>query len=1201
MTSLLRSGFRFSASLYMSLLLLLALFCFSAGTQAQTAASYTNATTATGSLSVDLNGNAVNMTTGTTSLANSGDDNRSTVTNLGFTFWFAGTNYTQFSTNTNGFCQLGSSRISATQVSLAGTNPLITPFGEDISVNSGGFNRGKLVGTAPYRCYVIEWNNVGVNYNSTANNARFQLRLYETTNRIEFVYGNMAVGSAFSSPLLTIPGARIGFSASATDIRTVVTPSTFQSPASITAANVNNYATGTISDLNSSSNGSRRTYVFAPTPVLSVTPSILAFGYTAVGSTSANQTYSLSGTHLSAFPGNITVTAPAGFEVSLSSGSGFAGSINVPYTSPTLSSTTIYVRFKPTGTPQAYSDNITNSGAGAGSVTVAVTGTSLPTCSGTPAPGNTLSTSNSLCSGDAVTLSLQNAIDSYGLTYRWQSSPDNSTWSNITSPLITANFTSLPANTNVYENASVTGGVLRLTPASGGQTGGYVIQTAPGSNFTAVRISFDYRIFDGTGADGFSLSYASGIANNSGNGEAGEGSGLIVTFDTYDNAAGTTNSQIRIYYGGSLVWNNAIGAFNLRNSSYRTAVITIDNYGKFYLTIGGTLIAGGIDLPGYISADKTGWKFKFSGRTGGSTDMHSIDNLDIIFGNESTYTTTPVSTNYYRCIVTCAASSTSTTATAVPVYFEPSYTWRGTTSGDWNTLSNWSFTDFLEAPTNLPSPCDNIIVPSSGITNFPNVPADITCKNLTINPSATVKILPSQSLTVNGTIINNAGASGLLINSDATGTGSLIHNTPNVPGTVERYVTGSTNKSAMMYHMVSVPLEPSENSVSELFYGSYLSYFDEADNDWVGLGSPLNTPLDETRGYLIYYILGTNSTFSFPGKLNSGDFTPALTRSNQGWNLIPNPFPSAIGWNTGSWTKTNIDGTIYFWPSGASSSSSNYCSWNGVVGTGSITPTQFIPVGQAFFVHANNSGASLVIPASAKAHNTQAFYKSSAEEIPELLRIKCVADNTMDELIVNFRADATEDFDASCDAYKLTGGADAPQISTKTADDVSVSINSLPLLQEKKVIPLNLSYSKDTTLLWVVLGTESFEEDLMIYLEDKKLKKVTDLKLQAKYPFQYSKGDEQRFNLIFGDMYQNPTDSTSFTAYQRDNKITIIYPAMAGKEAVVRVYDMTGKLLHNEEMLFEDTVQVNCPSTAGVYIVQVVSGKNTASRKIVIL
>jgi hypothetical protein len=69
-----------------------------------------------------------------------------------------------------------------------------------------------------------------------------------------------------------------------------------------------------------------------------------------------------------------------------------------------------------------------------------------PACSGTPSPGNTISSSSTSPPNGTVGLSLQNNTTGNGVTYQWQSSPDNSTWTNFgtssstqTSPLITTN------------------------------------------------------------------------------------------------------------------------------------------------------------------------------------------------------------------------------------------------------------------------------------------------------------------------------------------------------------------------------------------------------------------------------------------------------------------------------------------------------------------------------------------------------------------------------------------------------------------------------------------------------------------------------------------------------------------------------------------------------------------------------------------
>ena len=86
-------------------------------------------------------------------------------------------------------------------------------------------------------------------------------------------------------------------------------------------------------------------YIWGTNPAISVSPSTLSgFSYTVGAGPSAEQSFTLSGSNLDG--SSVTVTGSANYEVSLSSGSGYGTSLNVNYTAPALSSTTIYVRLK---------------------------------------------------------------------------------------------------------------------------------------------------------------------------------------------------------------------------------------------------------------------------------------------------------------------------------------------------------------------------------------------------------------------------------------------------------------------------------------------------------------------------------------------------------------------------------------------------------------------------------------------------------------------------------------------------------------------------------------------------------------------------------------------------------------------------------------------------------------------------------------
>jgi hypothetical protein len=109
-----------------------------------------------------------------------------------------------------------------------------------------------------------------------------------------------------------------------------------------------------------------------------VTPtSLTGFNYSLGYGPSLSQPYNLSGTNLTGFTGNITVKAPANYEVSLNDVS-FADSQLVPFTSATLSSTTIHVRLKSGLGITTYSGDVTNAGGGATTQSVACSGVVNP-------------------------------------------------------------------------------------------------------------------------------------------------------------------------------------------------------------------------------------------------------------------------------------------------------------------------------------------------------------------------------------------------------------------------------------------------------------------------------------------------------------------------------------------------------------------------------------------------------------------------------------------------------------------------------------------------------------------------------------------------------------------------------------------------------------------------------------------------------
>ncbi|TZF82060.1 PKD domain-containing protein [Pedobacter sp. BS3] len=101
----------------------------------------------------------------------------------------------------------------------------------------------------------------------------------------------------------------------------------------------------------------------APAPVLVAVPGSIDFGENYYNTTPLTISYTLSGENLSPAAGTITVTAPAGFLVSLNGNNGFASSITVPYTGGAISGTPVYVQL-PVTTYGSFSGNVIQSGGG---------------------------------------------------------------------------------------------------------------------------------------------------------------------------------------------------------------------------------------------------------------------------------------------------------------------------------------------------------------------------------------------------------------------------------------------------------------------------------------------------------------------------------------------------------------------------------------------------------------------------------------------------------------------------------------------------------------------------------------------------------------------------------------------------------------------------------------------------------------------
>lgn len=149
---------------------------------------------------------------------------------IGFTFTFDGTTYTTCALSARGFLRLAGAVTSGTNSNLfaANTDVVLAPWWDSLETAvTVGYVKYETQGSAPRRRFVTEWYcNLSDTYDGTDyKRAKFQVVLYETTNRFEYRYGTRETGG---SPANT-GSASVGFkgdtSVTASNYRDVATPS----------------------------------------------------------------------------------------------------------------------------------------------------------------------------------------------------------------------------------------------------------------------------------------------------------------------------------------------------------------------------------------------------------------------------------------------------------------------------------------------------------------------------------------------------------------------------------------------------------------------------------------------------------------------------------------------------------------------------------------------------------------------------------------------------------------------------------------------------------------------------------------------------------------------------------------------------------------------------------------------------------------
>ncbi|MCK5825329.1 MAG: hypothetical protein KAG96_07990, partial [Ichthyobacteriaceae bacterium] len=285
-------------------------------------------------------------------------------------------------------------------------------------------------------------------------------------------------------------------------------------------------------------------------------------------------------------------------------------------------------------------------------------------------------------------------------------------------------------------------------------------------------------------------------------------------------------------------------------------------------------------------------------------------------------------------------------------YLRTTFVWDGNEDSTWENGNNWLGGSVPQAGSNVyievenTERTNNAVKPITGNETF-------NFNLFTVSPKSTLRLSNTAILNVTGVFT---------IKSDATGTGSLITNGGVVnAGTfnIERHIA-YTGMGTFSSPVVDANMGMFLNKTYKVYkHQEYLRQYGSPYSLVTGTSEVIN----KVEGYFVdYNSLISDSKITYTGVPTTGNtsFILSSTKYNEennmhyGWNLIGNPYPSAIDLDK-VFAVNNIDSigaTVYYF-NGATDSWLVYNRTQPSVNSA----YKIVPIGQAFFIQLKGGNA----------------------------------------------------------------------------------------------------------------------------------------------------------------------------------------------------------------------------------------------------
>lgn len=569
--------------------------------------------------------------------------------------------------------------------------------------------------------------------------------------------------------------------------------------------------------------------------------------------------------------------------------------------------------------------------------------------------------------------------------------------------------------------------------------------------------------------------------------------------------------------------------------------------------------------------------------SGVSTNTLTISNIATILGNQ------------YYCIVRENTATCSTPSNAVKLEASNSVTWNGVA---------WS--------PSFPTINNAVIINGNYNTT---VNGNFECCSLTVKNGFILTVGTNDYVKVDNDLEVEVGAnmnienSGSLVMVQSTGTVAANNNMSmvRIPRPMNRFD----------YTYWSTPMGNTIPTVA--FAGWRLDYaftfntanfqdlfgpngiggpdgFDDDGNVWVPMITGIN--MQKGKGYAI---MGPTSsptypnspTVTFTGNYNTGNTVISVATSlntanaNDDYNLIGNPYPSAIHAPTFITGNSNLSGTLYFWthclpisasnpgPAALNFATNDYAMYNLTGGTQASpncgsAPTDYIASGQGFFVEAINAGSAVFTNAmrATGVNTNNSFFRNteSSSVSRDRLWLDFVhADGLFSQTLLAYSSQTTLDYDWAYDGIVNEGGNSVGIYTFINQEPYRIQSRSAFFSEDIVPIGYKTEYASNYSIQ--LSNREGvFSDESPIYLEDKLLNVFHDLK-QGAYQFQTQSGV---YNDRFQLRYQLPL-------YVKDNTSSkeLVVSSKSGWLGIksentpitkVILYDVAGRKLIEKEI-----------------------------------